>query len=80
MLTKRENATKERGLYLIRLGSVISGFEVKEFRSLDAVTTIAAQYYPEITKKAVYDFWHNRSMNLDLLAQMENVLEILKSE
>jgi hypothetical protein len=62
------------------VASVIEGFVNKGFGTLQAVLAIAKQYGSELTYDEVYNFWNFRRQDVDVLTEMENVLERLKSE
>lgn len=80
MLRKRENYAMERAQYMQHAGKVIQAFLSTSFKSFGAVVAIMQQYYPDLSRDEIYNFWSYKTMNRDVLSKMENVLENLKAE
>lgn len=80
LLTKRENLVLQRAKYMQSAGKTIQNFLINNWKSLPAVVAVVQQYYPEVTRDEIYNFWSFKTMNYDLLDKMDNILEKLKSE
>lgn len=80
MLRKRENATMQRAKYMQAAGKIIQDFLKSNWKSLQAVTAIVQQSYPDVTNEEVANFWSFKTMNWDLLGKMEIILDKLKQE
>jgi len=80
MLTKREKAAMDRAAYMRRAADVITGFVTGGYGAISAVHATARQDYPNLVYDEVYQFWNFRTLDIEILEKMENVLQKIKSE
>jgi hypothetical protein len=77
---QRDFKTERRILATQKSSNIIRLFFDKGFKSFDALKSITQNYYPEISEKRLWDFWHFRIVDEDIAMSLEDVFEKLKSE
>jgi len=60
--------------------NILRLFFDKGFKSFDALKSITLNYYPELSEKRLWDFWHFRIVDEEIASTLEDVYEKLKSE
>lgn len=60
--------------------TVLKSFFEKGFKSYDAFYAIVKNYYPEISDKRLWDFWHFRILDDEISSKLVIVFEKLKAE
>ena len=79
-LTTRELTTQKRFDIALKCCKVLRSFFEKGFRSYEALKTIVQVYHPETDLKRLYEFWHIRNIDSDMVLMLEDVFEKLKNE
>lgn len=60
--------------------NVLKDFFHKGFKSFDAIKAIVLNFYPALDEKKLWDFWHFRIIDEEIVEVLEDVFEKLKSE
>jgi hypothetical protein len=79
-IKQRDSKTEKRIQAANRNATILQLFFDKGFKSFDALKAIVLNYYPEMSEKRLWDFWHFRIFDQDISDCLEDVFEKLKSE
>jgi hypothetical protein len=76
----RDKKTLLRFETVRKASDILRNFFDKGFKSFDAFKAIVQNYHPEVTEKILFDFWHIRTFDLEMVEILEDVFEKLKIE
>ncbi len=76
----REDKTLKRFETALKSSKILRSFFDKGFKSFDAFKAIMLNYYPEITEKKLWDFWHFRIIDEEVCDKIVDVFDKLKNE
>ena len=79
-LKARDRQTLNRIESAEKAASVLRIFFEKGFKNFDALKAIVMNYYPELSEKRLWDFWHFRIVDEDVCEILNDVFEKLKAE
>ena len=79
-LKQRDIKTLKRIKIAQKSSNILHDFFEKGFKSFDALEAIVLNYYPEISKTRLWDFWHFRIIDEEIVDSVIDVFEKLKSE
>lgn len=79
-LKQREVKSLNRFKSVQRSVEILRSFFDKGFTSYEALKAIVKNYYPELDENKLYDLWHIRTFDEELVGVLENVFEKLKAE
>lgn len=79
-LKQREVKSLNRFKSVQRSIIILRNFFDKGFTSYEALKAIVKNYYPELDENKLYDLWHIRTFDEELVGVLENVFEKLKAE
>lgn len=63
-----------------KAAAVLRVFFEGGFKTFDALNAIVMNYYPELSEKRLWDFWHFRVFDEDMCEALNDVFEKLKAE
>lgn len=79
-LKAREVKTRVRFTAAANQSKVLLGFFDKGFRNFESVRAIVLNFYPGVSEKKLWDFWHFRSFDQEVLKMLEDVFERISSD
>ncbi|SHG28535.1 hypothetical protein [Flavobacterium johnsoniae] len=79
-LKQRELKTLKRFDAAKTQSVLLRSFFEKGFKSYDAFYAIVKNYYPDLSDKRLWDFWHFRILDDEISNKLTIVFEKLKSE
>jgi len=77
-MTAREFKTLKRFDVALKSSQILKTFFDNGFKSYDALKAIVQFYYPKVDEAKLWDFWHFRSLDGEIVETLENVFEKLK--
>jgi hypothetical protein len=79
-LKQRDMKTLNRIISAQKSSQILKSFFDKGFKSFEALKSIVQNYYPEIDENRLYDFWHIRIFDSEIIEVLESVFDKLKIE
>lgn len=79
-LKQRDVKTLSRIKTAQKSANVLKNFFDKGFKSFDAIKAIVLNFYPKLDEKKLWDFWHFRIIDEEIVEVLEDVFEKLKAE
>lgn len=79
-LKQRDIKTLNRIVSAQKSSSILRSFFDKGFKSFDALKAIVLNYYPKADELKLYDFWHIRIFDAEIVEILEDVFDKLKTE
>lgn len=79
-MKQRDFKTLKRFDTAFESSKILRSFFEKGFKSFDAFKAIVLFYYPEMSEKRLYDFWHFKALDKKMCEKITIVFEKLKSE
>lgn len=79
-LKQRDVKTLNRIQVVQKSSNILRSFFDKGFKSFDALQAIVLNYYPEMSKSRLWDFFHFRIFDEDIADALIDVFDKLKIE
>jgi hypothetical protein len=79
-LKQRDAKTLVRIKTAQKSANVLKLFFEKGFKSFDAIKAVVLNFYPDLNEKKLWDFWHFRIIDEEIVEVLEDVFDKLKAE